>query len=487
MMAGSSKPSRRLFEPSRNDQCLCGSGKKFKQCCLPRIPFNDQGQKLYAALEKGDYATALQECRAYITQYTIWHKSHTFQLISRDPERGAKLLYVDIRAISSFVDHLIKCAMNLDMVSDVPATLERLRANIADVRWQRRIIYFQAIVAMWPNWNEDEGRRELKRLGSVSEDQDAELLELYLDLFGDEMTFSGRQEMASRIVQFTDSEGVRLQYRGFRAVEYLKIGDRTKAESDLDEAISLFKKERKEQSDLGYSIYRFAMSLELLGNLRSDANLLDEAIKEYRYLLDSGTLNDRGNANIWRCIGDAYRCKAAWKEASDAYRNSLNTAPHSIAGVFLSECLLNLDGWERAFEAISAVDLKMLDQHEYADYVFVFAAISTESADTKMLHDAEKLLRSLHLNDQIFLQRRDTLLLGVIDTQRLGKSSSIITKAKKALRGVAWAASRYLKLEPNIYGIGINLGKVLEDIGKGEREHSSGSEQGKVKKSGQGT
>ena len=165
----------------------------------------------------------------------------------------------------------------------------------------------------------------------------------------------------------------------------------------------------------------------------------------------------------------------------------MDAASLPIARVFLSESLLYLEGWETAFETISAIDPTTLDKHEYADYVFVFAAVSIESADRIALQDAEKVLRSLNLNDHIFLERRETLLLGVIDTQRSGKSSSIITKARNALRGLAWAASRYLKLEPNIYGIGINLGKILEDVSEGEKLHSSDSEYRKGRKNGQAT
>ncbi len=340
---------------------------------------------------------------------------------------------------------------------------------------------------MWPDWNEVEGKKELQKLGSVSEDEDHELLEMYLDLFGDEMTFSGRQEMISRILQFTDSEAGRLQYRGLRAVEFLKIGDHAKAEQELDVAISSFKATRNVRIDPGYEDYWLAMSLELLGRLRSDAKLLDEAIVLYKQVIDSGSFNTRGNAGLWRCLGDIYRYKAAWKEASDAYRNSLGAASLPIARVFLSECLLYLEGWETAFETISAIDLTTLDKHEYIDYVFVFAVVSIDSTDRIALQNAERLLRSLSINDHIFLERREALLLCVIDTQRSGKSCSIIIKARNALRGLAWAASRYLKLEPNIYGVGINLGKVLEDVSKGETLHSSDSEHGKGKNNRQAT
>ena len=33
--------------------------------------------------------------------------------------------------------------------------------------------------------------------------------------------------------------------------------------------------------------------------------------------------------------------------------------------------------------------------------------------------------------------------------------------------------TRYLKLERNFMGIGINLGKILEDLNEGKQEHSA--------------
>lgn len=470
---GRSEPFSRPIQPSRNEPCFCGSGKKFKHCCLPRMPVTDGGRGMYAALEAGNFAIALTECRAFITQYTIWHKSHTCRILRDAPSLGRPLLEIDIRAMSSLLDSLLRCSMKLGITSDFPATLERLRGNIDSVEWQRKIIYFHALVAMWPDWDESRGRKELSKLGSVSEEKDVEILQLYLDIFSDELKFSQSQELIDRILQFTESDVDRLHYRGLRAVKYLIIGDDAKAEEELSSAISEFKTAKEGQIDSDYEKDRLAMSLDLLGALKKDPKLLDEAIGLYKELLEAGNCNAFGKAGIFKRLGDTYRSKAAWTEASDAYRNALDAAPMPIARIFLSECHLRLEGAEKAFATISIVDPGSLDRHEYADYVFVFAAISIEGADRIALQNAETLLRGLKVEDPIFLERRNSLLLDVIDTQHSGKSSSAIQRARNALRGLAGAASRYLKLEPNVFGIGINLGRILEDVSKGSNQHTS--------------
>jgi uncharacterized protein YecA (UPF0149 family) len=37
-------PSANLKKPGRNDPCPCGSGVKFKRCCIGRIRFGDRGR-----------------------------------------------------------------------------------------------------------------------------------------------------------------------------------------------------------------------------------------------------------------------------------------------------------------------------------------------------------------------------------------------------------------------------------------------------------
>jgi hypothetical protein len=95
-----------------------------------------------------------------------------------------------------------------------------------------------------------------------------------------------------------------------------------------------------------------------------------------------------------------------------------------------------------------SIEVANLDKTEYADYVFAKAAISVESASTERLREAEHLLRSLELSSPFFQEHRNALLLNVIDTQRSGRSSTIIQGTRRAFAGIA-AVARYLKGSPD--------------------------------------
>jgi hypothetical protein len=86
---------------------LCGSGLKYKGCCAERLPGHQHlGSLTRRFLNEKRYRKALYACRADLTQYTIWHKSHTEPAIRMGMPRIGSLLEIDIRAMASIVDDL---------------------------------------------------------------------------------------------------------------------------------------------------------------------------------------------------------------------------------------------------------------------------------------------------------------------------------------------------------------------------------------------
>ena len=216
---------------------------------------------------------------------------------------------------------------------------------------------------------------------------------------------------------------------------------------------------------------RLALALEFLGALRNDQRHLDRAIDLYKTLGERDDLNPRGKAHVLKRLGDTYRYKAAWSEAREAYRAAQNAHALPIVEVFLSECLLQLEGWRHAADRLGSIDPGQLEKGEYVDFVFTLAAVALASGEKPRLRDSERLLRSLEVPHPYFRALRDDLLLNVIDAQRLGKPGAAV---KRVLVGIGGLASRYLKLEPTFMGVGVNVGQMLKDISQGEDEHSKG-------------
>lgn len=464
---------RQAFLPPRNSDCLCGSGEKFKRCCAANLPGWQLGKRTRAVLDVEDYTKALVACRTDITQYTLWHKTNTAPLLHSASEKADYLLNLDIRALAELGEQLGMCYAKTGRSDEFPAVLERLRSNINHPRWQRKVIYLQAIHAMLPDWNERAGRRELKKLGSMELETDIETLQLYIDLFHDDLNFAARQKLVDRIIHLAESAIDRLHYQCVKAIELLLIGDTQGAELELTAAIEAYRSAGGEKSDSLYDRHRYAMALDLLARLNNDQELLDQAIAICKELIEEDGWTESGKANMFRQLGDGLRCKRAWALALDAYRKAYDIQPLAIFQVFLAECLLETDEWMVAADVIRAVNINDLDATELVDYAFTFAVVAIDAGDRAMLAKAEELLRSLNIPTPYFRERCGSLLLEVIDIVQSGKSRPLSNKAKTLLRSMVSTATRYLKLEPNFMGIGINLGKILEDLNKGEQEHST--------------
>lgn len=436
-----------------------------------RVP----GKATHDALGRESYSEALLECRADITQYTIWYKSHTLPLLRGTFPLAEQLLDIDLKALTALVDRLIPCYGKAGYEQEIPAVLERLRSSIENTQWQRKMTYFQSMYADLFGNDRLRARAELKKLEPMAEETDVATIQLYLDVFGQDLTFSDMQTLINRILVLTNSDVDRLHYRSINALQFLEIGDDAKAEQELADAVASFRKSNASRHLSAYAIDMLASALDLLGVLRNDLASLDEAISLYRQALVRDDWTPKGRSKILRGLGDTYKHKCAWTEALDAYTRAEESEDTSILHVFRAECLLHLEGPDYALREIALSNPALLDESEQTDYVFVFAVISVELADRGKLEEAEHLLRGLMLSSPYFRSRRDTLLLSVIDTQRSGRSNSFIQNAKRALTGMVRGINKYVMLEPNFMGLGIRINPIVENLTKPAGKNSFGA------------
>ena len=287
------------FAPARNSPCLCGSGLTFKRCCAERLPGTAHlGSRTRAFLKEAKFKQALEACRADVTQYTIWHKSHTEPAIRGGMPKRGSLFEIDVRALADIVDTLLWCHIKAEKADEFPAVLERLRDNIKDTMWQRKITYFHAIHALGPDWDETAGRRELKKLGSPVEDDDVETLQLYLHLFADTLSFSKKQTIIDRILNESKKLSDRLHYKGTRAVLHLTIGDQSRAEAEASDAIDEVRSTHSVDELSSYERYRLALLLDFLGTVRREDEMLTEALRLYQNLLEEDELSLSGRVHL---------------------------------------------------------------------------------------------------------------------------------------------------------------------------------------------
>ena len=112
------------FEPGHKHPCLCGSGKRFKRCCLGKYSSRAQNDA-FKEFNNGNYKNALEHCRHHITWYLLCHRAHTIPFLSSGMPEAEELLRIDILAMADLVDLLHLCYFRNNISADFPDALDR--------------------------------------------------------------------------------------------------------------------------------------------------------------------------------------------------------------------------------------------------------------------------------------------------------------------------------------------------------------------------
>ena len=380
-------------------------------------------------------------------------------------------LRIDIRAMAEIVDTLMICYRHCDRVLDFPPVLERIRVNIHPTLWQRKITYFQAINALGPTWNEELGRSELRKLGDLSDNDDIQTFQLYLDLFRSEMSFSDKNRIIDHIIANSDKVGDWLHYKGAKAVLYHSIGDQGRAESEAREAVGRIDLGRDRQGLGCYGVHRFAQTLGLLGMINKDRPLLEHSTRILDDLLDDEDWSEQGRANLLGEIAENYRHLANWQRALTYYERAIEIYPRAIHKVFMCQCLVAVKMYSRADHLFRQIDVVELSLEEYIDYVFVLAFISLTIKSHDSVMRLVKLLKDLHIANPYFREYRDSLLLNCHEYISRGSSRTLSKRIVNLLYKVANSPTSYLILQPNIMGMGVDIGKIIKDVAQGSEDN----------------
>lgn len=461
---GPTRPSRPRYRPSWGGACLCGSGRRYHECCRDHLPGFERGDAYAKASAAEDWKTALIAIRADVTQYTIWHRSNTAPpgRVLPDALRNGWLFGVDIAALSELIGDLLRVYCQLGRLREVDAVLTRLATNIVDPRWDRKIVYHRSIAALVSGRSE-RARTHLAKLPPVAPtDSDIDLLQLHLDLNGDGVGFTERRAYFDQIVRLTKSRADKIQYLGARAFDLLMMRDVDGARTELKQVRDQARAMHTERPLSGRGAVYYCLVLQHLAIIERDDDAFAEVTKRLSDLLKEPGWTRQGRSNLMKGLGDAYRYWQRFDDAIEAYQSALGLGPAPIIEVFVAECLVRSGNYDAAMERVAGIETIGMDRHERADHAFVFAIVALVSPGDQLLQKAQELLAATHTPEPYFETERLKLLVAVQQAQ-----ASLADQRDPVDLGplleVLDGFSRYVQLQPNVAGLGINLNNVIDD------------------------
>lgn len=316
-------------------------------------------------------------------------------------------MHVDIMAWSEYVGLLVMAYSQYSYLHKAPDVLDRLMSNIDDPRWRKKITYHRGICALYRDDREG-AALEISVLGKISpDDDDVDLLQMYLDLHGSKMGLTECLAFMDQIIDLTTSDADKLQYLGAKAFQLLLARDNDGARSGFASAVA-FGKGLEQDDLLSPQAERWlCSSLEGLGIINRDTSAFEEIVNRVRNILAAPQeLTDLGRSEMHRMIADAQRQSGDYKEALTSYATARLFHADEILLIFKAECALGMGEKNEALSLIKMVDIGKLSPAEQADHAFIFFYVAKALEDVSRLKDARDYLKSVGTPQPYFETQR---------------------------------------------------------------------------------
>ena len=444
------------WEPGRNDLCLCGSGRKFKKCCMDCYS-SEASRKSFELYNKGLYEEALRCCRQHLTWYRLCYQSHTVPFLKSGTTESKELLKIDIEALAGITGLLHRCYFHTGQSEDFPSAVERLSNAIDDPLWRNKIRYFYAL---W--WLLDKQDRKASLSVVLEIDiascEDPEILALFVDVSPPEMPFKTKIEVLDRIIKNTQSASEVLHYTILKGIAYCLINEIPQGCEIMGEAIASYKK-MDDDKKTPYGAVHLARGLEILGEFKGDVTIVRDAITHYMSIQQEATNSGYAPAyfaDIEKALGNGYSFLREYDKAIEHYQASLRYEDSDLTKVFLARAQVNYGNIVQAREILLSIDLSGFNEHEHFDYSISWAILATRSLTEEDLEVAKNTLKNAKSYWPIFISQRDSALIDLLETSP--------RKTEGRFKSLIGALNRYVSLNPNVFGIGIDFNKIVEDI-----------------------
>lgn len=414
-------------------------------------------------LSDGNALEAERLYRAALTWYLAQVHSHTLAVLSGllpAPPFLPAMLHFDIETLGELLSALGTCFVeqgrsreliplcdHVELIAPLPGITERLLSI--------KIIWWNSVL--------NEPERARAALGGVSDVRavsDRHLLQVYLDLAGFDMPTSLRLEIVEKILAQPSTPEEALQYMTLRAMTFALLDRPDDAWDATIEALRHYAGADARPSAYGKS--REAEVYSVRWNLRHKDEDLRAALAAYD-AIPREQLRPAGIAMVLDHKGELLRAAGRFQQSEACFVEALEHHPRPEARLHLARLCADNEDPKRAALVLAEVARDTLSPEASFEYVIVSGVVALEQGDRAQLRTVAKELRELKTDDSYFRWQRDQICLEVYEyllDDPAAREKELKETMENPLDGVRRFA-QYLHLKPNIFGLGIDLNRVI--------------------------
>ena len=430
------------------EKCPCCSGKIFKNCCKPYI--GSSHEDFEGALEKYEYIRAYNIEIARLTNYLINITAHTIPLLHDKNPFGTILFEIDLKAVEELLENIFYVLRKRKIEDNLDERLWTISKLVQCEEWEN---LFQLYTLLYCNLLEKANVDQYIDEITVSSNTDKKLLQVIFSNLGYKCGIGKKLEVANLIIQQSDSKFEQMQYRFAIAIEYYIVNDLDSSKKYADKVLEELSNYNVDIFSV-YELNKTAEMYEFYAGLFGVEEYYVKAVELYMKCEETGELNNIGLSSLYNSMAYIFFKQQIFEKSIEYFNKSYEFEVNNFSLIHLAENYLYMDMPEKAEEYLKNVDISNLGK-DIIDYYMVKAelAILINKGDgtQQLINEMRNLdLRRIPFYNDIF-----NMLISEIQKNRsLGRT--FLEKMK--------GLHKYLILQPNFYGIGININKILDDI-----------------------
>lgn len=436
-----------------DEKCLCGSGRMYSICCKPFSGLGIEGYK--KEIDSKNFIKAYYIAVAMLSDYLEKVRKHTNRALKENPVLGKYLLQIDVNALSELSDRIFQCIPdgNDDNWGERFASIKGL-VDAED--WKKECEYYQLLYYVLKN---DAGRfsgqiEAIARNIKIDIHTDQRTLELLRSVILPTVGLTKLLALDDLLIEKTDDSLMKLKYKFDKAIQLSLVSDNIGAKDIADEVIGELEKNILYTEDELYSQDVTAQIYEMYYNFDPDIKWLEKAL-HIREQMETEGFNRAGKARYYSDVAYTYWKMGNYETAEQRFRTSLGYEERAFAQIYLMDCLVEQRKVKNLKEYLDSVEFKNMGV-DSIDFLIILGNAAISLNDIPSIELLKEYLKDMNVEVPYFKLCLKELELEL--EKRSGKIMRLLNKLSPL--------KEYLIIQPQINGIGINVEKILKDLGK---------------------
>ena len=436
-----------------DEKCLCGSGRLYSMCCKP---FSGQGIENYKKeIDSKNYIKAYYIAVAMLSDYLEDVRKHTNRILKDNPVIGRFVLHKDVNALSELADRIFYCIPkgNTDNWGE---RFESIKELVDAEDWKNECEYYQLL---YYDLNNDKGKfseqiEAIVKNIKVDVHTDQRMLELLRSVILPTGQLMELLKLDDILIEKTDSSLMKLKYKFDKAIQLELVSDNISAKRIADEVIGELEKGDLYTEDEVYSQDVTAMMYEMYYNFDPDTKWLEKALY-VREKMDIKKFTEAGKVKYYSDIAYTYWKMGNYEIAERNFCTSLEYTKTAFAQIYLLDCLVEQKKIKNLKEYLESVEFEDMGV-DSIDFLIIVGNAAIQLNDNDSIELIKRYLKEINIEVPYYKFGLKELELEL--EKKSGKIMRLLNKLSPL--------KKYLILQPQLNGVGINVEKILEDLKK---------------------